>query len=155
MRIQTFRWLGALIRFGLGGLLLWTSIPKMTAPAEFLSSIYGYELLGPQLASVLAVVLPWTEFLTGMCLLGGVYLPGALLACMALFTIFTLAQASVLHRGLSIDCGCGLPGDEHVTYSTLVRSLLLLIAALVAYLCLSARRESAADTSSAPAQTLA
>lgn len=144
-RSTACRWLSRLIRLGLGMLLLWTGIPKIVAPAQFLSSIYNYELVSPPMAGVGAVVLPWVEFLAGVCLLGGVCVPGALIACMGLFAVFTFAHASILHQGLSIDCGCGvLPGDGHVTYLTLARSLFLLLCAGTAYWCARVYQKDAA-----------
>ena len=133
---KVYLWTGRVIQYALGALFLWTSIPKIVAPTEFLSSIYNYELLSPDLAMVMAVVMPWVEFLAGTCLLGGLCVPAALVTCAAMFATFALAHASVLYRGMSIDCGCGLiPGDDHVTYLTLARSLFLSCSAILAYWC--------------------
>ncbi len=130
------RWLSRLIRVALGALFLWTGIPKIVTPADFQSSIYNYELLPQQIAMVAAIVLPWVEFLAGVCLLGGVCAPGTLIVCMGMFTVFGAAQATVLYRGLDISCGCGLvPGDEHITYLTFARSIFLLLSSGVAYYC--------------------
>src|SRR4051812_44129394 len=141
-RVRVIRWLGRLIQWGLGAMFLYSSIPKIIAPADFLSSVYNYELLSPSLTLFVAIVLPWVEFLLGVCLLGGIILPGALVMCMVLFGVFVFAHASVLMRGLSIECGCGLvSGGEHVSYITLARSIILLLAAGVAFLCIAVMNE--------------
>ena len=150
-RKRFYLWAGRTIQFALGALFLWTSIPKIIAPTEFLASIYNYELLSPDLAVVMAVVMPWVEFLTGVCLLGGLCVHGALVVCMGMFATFAFAHASVLYRGMSIDCGCGLiPGDDHVTYLTLARSLFLTLLSGAAYRCLSLSQPSVAPDAIAP-----
>ena len=146
-------WLGRLIRFGLGALLLWASVPKIVHPTEFLASIYNYELVSPAIAMVAAAVLPWVEFVVGVCLLSGTCLPGALTVCAATFAVFAFAHASVLYRGMSIDCGCGLvPGDDHVTYFTLARSLFLMLSAGVAYWCVRVRERNPQAAPAMPVQ---
>lgn len=128
-------WLARILRLGLGVVFIWASIPKIAAPAAFLASLYQYELLPPALANVVSVALPWLEFLTGICLLSGVFLPGALACCVVLCCSFLISQASVLYRGMDIDCGCGLlPGSSPITYLTLLRSLFLLVCSLAGYI---------------------
>jgi hypothetical protein len=124
------------VTLGLGALLLWTSIPKITAPAAFLTSIYGYELLTPVPATMIAIVLPWVEFLLSICLIGGACRCLALTICALMFAVFGIAQASVLYRGLSVQCGCGLGfGDDHVSIVTLCRSFVLMACASFALCC--------------------
>jgi hypothetical protein len=143
-RVIVWRWLGRVLRFALGGLFVWTSIAKIITPADFLSSVLNYELISPSAAAAVATVLPWVQFVVGVCLLGGMAVPGALIVCMGMFALFAFAHASVLYRGMSIDCGCGLiPGDDRITYFTLARSLFLLFTAWTAYACtLAAQKNS-------------
>ncbi|UCG49519.1 MAG: hypothetical protein JSU94_06995, partial [Phycisphaerales bacterium] len=38
-----------LVRLALGCLFIWSSLPKIRQPYDFLSSIYDYEIVGPRL----------------------------------------------------------------------------------------------------------
>ncbi|MCY2950975.1 MAG: DoxX family protein [Planctomycetota bacterium] len=131
------RWLA---RFGIGTALILSSLPKIYAPLDFLSAIYGYQLTSPQSGLLVAVVVPWLELVCGVFLLLGIWVPGALLATIALFCTFATAITTALLRGLSIDCGCGgLPGGGTVAWTTLFRALLFL-AISTALLLTSAHR---------------
>ena len=122
------------LRFGLGLMFLWSSLPKLQQPYDFLSTVYGYELVGPKLGLAAAVMLPWLEFLLGMCLITGLFLDGALLLTALLAVVFTFVQASAIARGLDITCGCfSSLGGEPIGSASLARAALVLLAATVAY----------------------
>jgi hypothetical protein len=125
------------VRVGLGCLFLWGSLPKIRQPYDFLSSVYNYELVGPKLGMLTAMLLPWLELFVGLSLLGGIFVGGALLATIAMAAMFTFAIASALYRGLEISCGCFNPSDPAIiSYSTLLRAALILIFSIAAYICL-------------------
>ena len=116
-----------LIRLGLGCLFIWGSLPKIRHPYNFLSSVYSYELVGPKLGMLTAMVLPWLELLLGIFLLSGVCVGGALLICAGLFALFTFNFAFVLHQGLEISCGCFSSSEQDtISYATLIRSCIFL-----------------------------
>ncbi|MGI9014162.1 MAG: MauE/DoxX family redox-associated membrane protein [Phycisphaerales bacterium] len=86
----------------------------------------------------IGMFLPWLEMVAGAALLVGVAQQGALLIATILFTVFTVAQLSVVVRGLAIDCGCGLgrllgQDDAQVSIMTISRSTVL---AAVTFFCL-------------------
>jgi hypothetical protein len=122
------------VRLALGCLFLWSSLPKIHQPYGFLSAVYEYELVGPKLGMLVAMTLPWLELLVGMCLLGGIFVSGALLASAAMAAMFTFVIASALYRGLDISCSCfGASGTDTINYSTLLRACLILLFSVVAY----------------------
>lgn len=122
------------IRIVAGAILLWSSIAKLKQPHDFLQTVYSYELVGPAIGMIVAMVLPWLELLLGMCLLLGVLSGGALLGGVLLSVIFTVAIASVLYRGLDISCGCFGAGQGHaISTATLLRSAMLLLALSFTY----------------------
>jgi uncharacterized membrane protein YphA (DoxX/SURF4 family) len=94
------------VRLGLGFLFIASSVPKIRQPYMFLGSVYGYEIVGPKMGVLVAMVLPWVELLAGVCLVGGVFVGGALLASTAMGVLFTYVLASALWRHLDISCGC-------------------------------------------------
>ena len=46
------------VRLGLGCMFLYGSLHKIRQPYDFLSSVYYYELVGPRLGLLVAMVLP-------------------------------------------------------------------------------------------------
>jgi len=132
---QLFHGLTLLARFGLGCFFLWSSLPKIHQPYDFLSSVYNYELVGPKLGMLVAMVLPWLELLAGVCLVGGIFVSGALLTCIGMSAMFTFVIASALYRGLEISCGCFSSSDAGViSYWTLIRACVILLLSTAAYI---------------------
>lgn len=117
-------------RLLLGGVLLWSSIPKLQNPYDFLSSVYDYELVGSQVGLALAVILPWLELILGICLIAGVLELGAFTLSTCLFLVFALARASVVMRGVKIPCGCAAKTSVVMTAGDLWQSGLLLLICL-------------------------
>lgn len=126
--------LTSIIRVGLGCMFLWSALPKIRQPYVFLSSVYEYELSGPKLGLMVAMVIPWLELILGICLIGGIFIGGALLATLALMVLFTFAHASVLSQGLAIRCGCFSFSESMISYGSLIINCLILTACLLTYI---------------------
>lgn len=123
------------VRLALGCLFLWSSLPKIRQPYDFLSSVYNYELVGPKLGVLVAMVLPWLELLVGICLVGGIFISGALLASIGMAAMFTFVLAWSLYQDLEISCGCfSASGGELISYSTLIRACVILLFSIAAYI---------------------
>ena len=121
-------------RLGLGFMFIMSSVPKIQQPYQFLGSIYGYELVGPKLGVLVTMVLPWVELFTGVCLVGGVFVGGALLASIGMGVLFTFVLASVLYRHLDISCGCfSNAGAGKISYLTLIRAIVIALVSASAY----------------------
>lgn len=134
---RLFSSLMLVVRLGLGCLFLWSSLPKIRQPYDFLSSVYSYELVGPKLGVLVAMTLPWAELLVGICLLGGIFVSGALLASIGMAAMFTFVLTSALYRGLQISCGCfSASGAGVIGYSTLIRACAIFLASIAAYISL-------------------
>jgi uncharacterized membrane protein YphA (DoxX/SURF4 family) len=95
-----------LVRVVLGGLFIYSSLDKIANMPDFARIIYNYKILPIQLVNLPAIFLPWLEFITGLCLVLGKFLRGALLIYSSLLVIFTVALAHALIKGLDIACGC-------------------------------------------------
>jgi uncharacterized membrane protein YphA (DoxX/SURF4 family) len=123
------------VRLGLGLIFIMSSVPKIQQPYAFLGSIYGYELVGPKMGVLVTMVLPWVELFTGVCLVGGVFVGGALLASMGMGVLFTVVLASALYRHLDISCGCfsSNPGAGKISYITLIRAIVITLVSAAAY----------------------
>ena len=123
-----------IVRLGIGCMFIWSSLPKISQPYDFLSSVYSYELVGPRPGMFVAMTLPWLELLVGICLIGGIFIGGALLVSIGMAAMFTFVLGSALHHGLEITCGCfGASATEIIGYSTLIRAGLILLASVAAY----------------------
>jgi hypothetical protein len=123
------------LRLGLGIMLLYSGLIKARHPYQFLSNVYDYELVGPELGKLVAVGLPALEVVIGGCLVGGICVAGALTGSVLLGAVFIFATASALYRGLNITCGCfGSSGMEVVAASAVARAAGVCLASLLALL---------------------
>jgi len=123
------------VRLGLGCMFLYSSLPKIRQPYDFLSNVYNFELVGPKLGLLTAMTLPWVELLVGICLIGGIFVSGALLVSIAMGAMFSFVIASALYRGLNISCGCfSASSVEQIGDTTLIRALVIMLISAVAYL---------------------
>ena len=135
MVTKLFYSFAVVLRYGLGCMFIWSALPKLRQPYVFLTSIYEYELVGPKLGMLAGMLIPWLELFIGICLIGGIFIGGALLATTMLMAFFTFAHATVIYRDLQISCGCFSSSDpEVISYSSLIRNCLLLLACIIAFL---------------------
>ncbi len=122
------------VRLGLGFLFIMSSVPKIRQPYVFLGSVYGYELVGPKLGVLVAMVLPWVELFAGVCLVGGVFVGGALLASMGMGVLFTFVLSYALWNHLDISCGCfSSSAAGKISYLTLIRAIAITLVSAAAY----------------------
>ena len=93
-------------RLLLGGVFVYASFDKILHPAAFAEAVYNYQILPDALLNLTAILLPWLELCTGLLLVLGVWVRGAVFTCNALLALFFAALAFNFSRGLDIDCGC-------------------------------------------------
>lgn len=123
-----------IVRVGLGCMFIYSSLPKIRQPYEFLSDVYNYELVGPKLGMFVAMVMPWAELLIGICLVGGIFIGGALLMSIALGAMFSVVLGWAIHMGLNISCGCfGSSSTDIIDYTTLLRAIAIMLLSAAAY----------------------
>ena len=99
-------------RLTLAGIFIYASLDKIAHPAAFAKDVYNYQILPDALINLTALVLPWLELFLGLCLLAGIWLPGAVLTVNGLMVVFLAALVFNLARGLDINCGCFSTGSE-------------------------------------------
>lgn len=121
-----------LCRLLLGGVFLYAGLSKSRDITGFAGDIAAYRILPYQWNYLAAATLPYVEFMAGLLLLINRRVrPAALLV--ALLTLgFIAALASVLYRGLEIDCGC-FGGTTTAPQTALWRDLGLLALAHVTF----------------------
>ena len=117
-----------LMRIVLGALFVFAGATKAYDPGTFAIEIQRYQLIPWILSALASAYLPWLEMLAGVLLLLKRFERGALLVVTFLLLVFTLALASAMFRGLSIDCGCfGKAFTATGTTVPLLRNLVLLV----------------------------
>jgi uncharacterized membrane protein YphA (DoxX/SURF4 family) len=124
-----------LFRLTVGSVFLYSSLSKLQQPYDFLSAVYSYELVGPQLGLWVTATIPWLELATGICLVLGFWDRSAWILAIALLSVFTAALYSVASRGLLVPCGCVCTPIEIVSYRSVLTTGLLLLAAVVGLGC--------------------
>lgn len=124
-----------LCRLLLGGLFLYAGWVKAADVPAFAGQVANYRLLPYMGNYLVAASLPYVEILAGALLLVNRRVRPAALVAGALTILFMLALASVVVRGLDIDCGCFRPGGEGHTSApvALWRDAGILILAVVTY----------------------
>lgn len=124
---------GFIVRQALGCMFIIGALPKIRQSYDFLGDVYGYELVGPKMGMLVAMTLPWAELLVGICLLGSIFVGGALLMSAGMGVMFTFALSWAIYHGLDISCGCFGAGSHQIGVSTLVRAIVIILLSLVAY----------------------
>jgi uncharacterized membrane protein YphA (DoxX/SURF4 family) len=121
--------LGLALRLAAGVLLIYASYDKLLGPQPFADAVDDYRILPLALVDLTAVVLPWVELVTGLCLIAGLGTSGAGLVTAVLAAVYTGALGSALVRGLEIGCGCFATGaGASLSWSDLWLRLALLAA---------------------------
>jgi uncharacterized membrane protein YphA (DoxX/SURF4 family) len=97
-----------LIRILIGLLFIVSGAEKLIWPYQnFMYVLEGYQLFSPGVESLIARVFPWVEFILGIFMVLGFWLPITLRGVLATFTVFILVIGQALIRKLPIDeCGC-------------------------------------------------
>jgi uncharacterized membrane protein YphA (DoxX/SURF4 family) len=120
-----------------GGLFALAGFLKLQSPKAFALSIGSLKVLPPgmqdTLAPILAYFVPWLEITLGLALVAGLWAREAALLLALTVTSFTIALASVIARGMSVDCGCfgdaldGIFGGSKVGWHSIARNVFFLM----------------------------
>ena len=123
-------------RLILGAVFIYASLDKIMNPDDFAKAIGNYHVLPFGLENLLALVLPWVELFTGLCLIIGVMVDGATVLIILMNIVFIFAISQALARGISIECGCfsvSSEGGENIGLQTIIRDIGYLLLAYVVY----------------------
>lgn len=142
-------------RLILGGVFIYASIDKILHPGDFAKAVANYKVLtAPVLINLVGVILPWCELLAGILIIVRVWARGAWTVLTGLTAVFIVLIAVTMARGIDVNCGCfSTTGASKVGWDLLVRDILLLIPAALAFLGL--RRPQAAEPAGNPLPTVA
>ena len=130
MNLLQNKWIILIFRLSLGAIFIYVSFDKINDPVTFSSEITAYQIVPFGFENFLAIILPWVELLTGICLVIGAMVDGAALISMGLLVVFIIAISSAILRGFNIECGCGLKEGEIVGAQKLLENTILFLIGL-------------------------
>lgn len=93
-------------RLALGGIFLYAGGVKSLDVPAFARDVANYQLLPYAWNYLVAATLPYVEMIAGLLLIFNRKVRPAALLLTLLTLVFMLALATVVWRGLDIDCGC-------------------------------------------------
>ena len=120
-------------RICLGLMFIYASLDKIAHPEEFAKQIGYYKALPFGLENVLAIVLPWTELIVGICLIAGLLVDGATLLSIIMMLVFILAISQAILRGIDITCGCFKVStdSDKLGLDTIIRDIVFLVMSFI------------------------
>jgi uncharacterized membrane protein YphA (DoxX/SURF4 family) len=133
----------------------WSAASIKTSLSLFAMQVDSYQMLPPQAVNFVAHVLPFFEVFLGLWLLSGIALRVSSVVATLAFCGFMVAIFSAYHRGLGINCGCGIGPVEQVGPGALIRDGLKFLPISLAvvigsfWLHRKSRRQQVSEVSSA------
>lgn len=121
-----------LCRLLLGGLFLYAGAIKANNVVAFARDVANYQLLPYAWNYLVAATFPYVEAVAGLLLILNRKVRPAALLLGVLTCAFMVVLATVVARGMDIDCGCFNPGQGHSSaLLALFRDLGILLLALL------------------------
>ena len=121
----------------LGGVFIFASLDKISNPEAFATAISNYHVMPFGLENLLALILPWLEFLAGVCIIVGIMVDGAAIMIIIMNMVFIIAISQALARGISIECGCfsvsSASEGDNIGLITVIRDIGYLILAFLVF----------------------
>ena len=120
---------------------MYASMDKLANMSDFAKIIQNYKLLPIELVNLLAIFLPWLEFIVGFCLVLGKFEKASLLLYSLMLIIFIIALSLALIRGLDISCGCFSvePSSTSTVWVRIIEDIIMLFFSVNLYLNLPDR----------------
>ncbi|NVM01716.1 MAG: DoxX family membrane protein [Candidatus Helarchaeota archaeon] len=115
-------------RLILGLTFILASIDKIGNPEKFLEIINNYNIVPKFISPIIAVVLPWSEFICGIFLIFGILTQSAAFMIILLLMVFIFGVSVNLYRGSDIECGCFnlLFESESIGLQTILRNVIFI-----------------------------
>ena len=107
--------------------LFTTGVVHAVQPYYFIHTISSYRILDSFMSGLVGLWLPYLQIVLATCLSLRLVEIAATLVSTVLFAVFSIAQVSVLARGMEIDCGCyGFVASGVSPFTVMVPSVLCL-----------------------------
>lgn len=129
--LTRFKWMEA-ARVFCGLILVCGSLDKIGNPLPFSEAVANYNLLPSPWVPLTAVVIPWLEFFTGICLVAGFQQKGAAFIFCSLMAVYGFSLGWDLAHGVDLNCSCfSMDCKEKMTWWTVIRDMVFLGAGLI------------------------
>lgn len=117
-----------------------SAVPHLGNPYYFLSSVYRYGLVGPQVGQAAAMILPMLGLAVAACLVTGFWRDAAHVVSGAMVLTFAAVQTFAWVNEMAIPCGCfGPTHDQTIGATSLTIAGALVVLSLIRnVLCLGA-----------------
>lgn len=136
MKILENKYLQIALRVILGIIFIYASAGKLFRAEDFAKAILRYEFLPIYFVNIMAIVMPWVEFITGILLILGIYKKASSMLASISLVVFLIALTSAFARGLDISCGCfsleETSTKDDIVYR-IIQDIFMLIGAIVVY----------------------
>lgn len=116
------------IHLVVAAVLVYSGLIHASQPYLFVHTVASYRLVPEWAVGFSGLLIPYIQILLGLALGLGIAERAANLMAAVMFAAFSLAQISVLFRGIQIDCGCFGFAPSPVSVQTVLVSIALLIA---------------------------
>ncbi len=134
-RLITSEYLSFALRVYLGYCFIYASLSKISDPAQFAEAAANYMLVPSMLLNLVAVILPWIEFVTGLFLITGFKSRTSVLVIGLLLIIFDVMILINMYRGAPIYCGCYDIVGEPIGWKKVFENAVMLVFSLQVFYC--------------------
>jgi len=125
-------WLALVIRMLLGVVLALSGWAHLQNDLMYYADVRQYQILNASGSFLASKLLPWLQICLACCFFMDLLAKGSSVVCCCLFLVFSLAQATILLSGRSIDCGCfGVLHSETISFTTISFALALFCIAVL------------------------
>lgn len=121
------------LRIYIGSVFIYASIHKIIHPDLFAIDIATYDILPLYLVNIMAIILPYMEFVSGILLIAGPFIKEAALMISAMMLMFLIAIIIALYKGINISCGCFASQgalEDPISFKTVIRDSVWLLMSL-------------------------
>ncbi len=135
-KLFTQKYFAPMVRIVLGAIFIYASMDKIANMPDFAKVILNYRILPVQLVNLLAIFLPWLEFVLGVFLITGKFERASLLVYSAMIVVFIIALSQAQIRGLDISCGCFSvdPSSTSEVWLRIIEDIIILFFSVNLYL---------------------
>ena len=121
------KYLIVILRIIIGGVFIWAGITKIVNPIGFIKDIQNYKLFPLNISLIIAIILPWVEFLCGICLLLGIRIKSSSFLTSFILALFIVIILITMIRGINIKCGCFGAHSGQVGWTLLIQDIVLFL----------------------------
>jgi uncharacterized membrane protein YphA (DoxX/SURF4 family) len=121
-----------LLRLVVGATFVYAAYDKVLDPFAFAIAVRGYQIVPIGVSNLFAIAVAWSELVTGILLIVGLFTRQAAGAAFLLLGMFVVALLVVIIKGMVIDCGCfSSEGGSQTGPILIIRNILMMAACVV------------------------